>query len=92
MNLNLFTGDIERLQRFWLTGACKPKKNRRNSSTPLSINQFMSAFLLLGCGMVLTIFLLVLEHIYFQYFRKHLAKKDTGGCFSLVSLVHFTFC
>ncbi|CAM1303375.1 GRIN2B (predicted) [Pycnogonum litorale] len=79
-------GDIERLQRFWLTGACKPKKNRRNSSTPLSINQFMSAFLLLGCGMVLTIFLLFLEHIYFKYVRKHLAKKDTGGCFALVSL------
>ncbi|KAG1681241.1 Glutamate receptor ionotropic, NMDA 2B [Nymphon striatum] len=79
-------GDIERLQRFWLTGACKPKKNRRNSSTPLSINQFMSAFLLLGGGIILTIFVLILEHVYFQYFRKHLAKKDTGGCFALVSL------
>ncbi|KAF8778339.1 Glutamate receptor ionotropic like protein [Argiope bruennichi] len=43
-------GDLERLQRFWLQGACKPTRNKRNVSKPLDVNQFMSAFLLLGCG------------------------------------------
>ncbi|XP_023233339.1 glutamate receptor ionotropic, NMDA 2A-like [Centruroides sculpturatus] len=79
-------GDLERLQRFWFQGACKPTKNKRNVSKPLDINQFMSAFLLLGCGVFLTICLLGLEHVYFRYIRKHLAKKDAGGCFTLISL------
>ncbi|KAF8786657.1 Glutamate receptor ionotropic like protein [Argiope bruennichi] len=79
-------GDIERLQRFWLQGVCKPQNQKRNASNPLDINQFMSAFLLLGCGVLLTLLLLGLEHVYFMYVRKHLAKKDNGGCFTLLSL------
>ncbi|XP_013781650.2 glutamate receptor ionotropic, NMDA 2B-like isoform X1 [Limulus polyphemus] len=79
-------GDLDRLQRFWLQGICKPTKNKRNASNPLDTNQFMSAFLLLGCGVILTLVLLGLEHVYFKYIRQHLAKKDTGSCFALVSL------
>nr|XP_042902970.1 glutamate receptor ionotropic, NMDA 2B isoform X1 [Parasteatoda tepidariorum] len=79
-------GDLERLQRFWLQGACKPTRNKRNVSKPLDVNQFMSAFLLLGCGVLFTILVLILEHIYFKYIRKHLAKKDTGDCCTLISL------
>ncbi|XP_076324984.1 glutamate receptor ionotropic, NMDA 2B-like isoform X2 [Tachypleus tridentatus] len=79
-------GELERLQRFWLQGACKPTKNKRNATNPLDINQFMSAFLLLGCGVIFTVVLLGMEHLYFRYIRKHLAKTDTGGCFALVSL------
>ncbi|XP_076334851.1 glutamate receptor ionotropic, NMDA 2B-like isoform X2 [Tachypleus tridentatus] len=79
-------GDLDRLQRFWLQGICKPTKNKRNASNPLDTNQFMSAFLLLGCGVFLTLVVLGLEHVYFKYIRQHLAKKDTGSCFALVSL------
>lgn len=79
-------GDLERLQRFWLQGACKPSKHKRNASNHLGISQFMSAFLLLASGVLFTVFLLVLEHIYFRYFRKHLAKQDKGGCCTLMSL------
>ncbi|XP_054718947.1 glutamate receptor ionotropic, NMDA 2B-like [Uloborus diversus] len=79
-------GDLERLQRFWLQGACKPTRNKRNVSKPLDVNQFMSAFLLLGIGVVFTILVLLLEHIYFKYLRKHLAKKDAGDCCTLLSL------
>ncbi|KAK7080400.1 hypothetical protein SK128_021199 [Halocaridina rubra] len=84
--LNAPKGDIERLQRFWMTGTCKPKKQQRRASEPLAIEQFLSAYLLLGIGMVIAIVLLALEHIYFKYVRKHLAKKDSGGCCALVSL------
>ncbi|XP_076345172.1 glutamate receptor ionotropic, NMDA 2B-like [Tachypleus tridentatus] len=84
--MSVHAGDLDRLQRFWLQGVCKPSKNKRNTSNPLDINQFMSAFLLLGCGAVFTLVLLGLEHIYFKYVRQHLAKKDTGGCLALVSL------
>lgn len=70
-----------------MTGTCKPMKQQRRASEPLAIEQFLSAYLLLGIGMVLAVVLLGLEHIYFKYMRKHLAKKDSGGCCALVSLV-----
>lgn len=89
--MSYFTGDLERLQRFWLQGACKPKVKKRSLSKPLDVNQFMSAFLLLGCGVLFTIFVLILEHVYFRYIRKHLAKKDAGGCFTLISLVSIAY-
>lgn len=82
-------GDIERLQRFWLTGTCKPKKQQRRASEPLAIEQFLSAYILLSLGIGLAILLLILEHTYFKYLRKRLAKTDSGGCCALVSLVSF---
>jgi hypothetical protein len=56
-------------------------------SNPLDVNQFMSAFLLLGCGILLTIILLLAEHFYFRYCRKHLISKERDPCFTLISLV-----
>nr|XP_027196255.1 glutamate receptor ionotropic, NMDA 2B-like [Dermatophagoides pteronyssinus] len=79
-------GDLERLRRYWFQGACKSQKNKRNMSKPLDINQFMSAFLLLGCGILLTVILLALEHFYFRYCRRYLAKTEKADCFALVSL------
>ncbi|GIY36512.1 glutamate receptor ionotropic, NMDA 2B [Caerostris darwini] len=86
MSSNLKLWDLERLQRFWLQGACKPKHKKRNVSKPLDVNQFMSAFLLLGCGVLFTILVLLLEHIYFKYIRHHLEKTDKGGYLTLISL------
>lgn len=77
-------GDLERLQRFWLQGACKPDKPKRNASNPLDADQFMSAFLLLGCGILFTLALLVVEHFYYKYIRKKI--KGSGRCLALVSL------
>nr|APF30038.1 ionotropic glutamate receptor NMDA 2A [Homarus americanus] len=79
-------GDMERIQRFWLTGACKPKKQNKRASEPLALEQFLSAYLLLFSGVLLALILLLLEHIYFKYVRKHLAKTDSGGCCALISL------
>lgn len=82
-----FTGDLERLRRYWFQGACKSQKNKRNISKPLDVNQFMSAFLLLGCGILLTVVLLALEHLYFRYCRHCLARTEKDACFTLVSMV-----
>lgn len=81
-------GDLERMQRFWFTGACEPRKRRRTSSKPLALAQFMSAFLLLGCGITFSGFLLLLEHCYFRYVRRYLAASSVGraGFCSLLSL------
>ncbi|XP_039285621.1 glutamate receptor ionotropic, NMDA 2B isoform X2 [Nilaparvata lugens] len=79
-------GDLERLRRYWMTGSCKPGKQEHKSSDPLALEQFLSAFLLLMSGILLAAALLFLEHLYFKYVRKHLAKTDGGGCCALISL------
>lgn len=56
------------------------------SSDPLALEQFLSAFLLLMAGILMAALLLLLEHLYFKYIRKHLAKTDRGGCCALISL------
>jgi len=79
-------GDLERLRRFWMTGTCKPKKEEKRSSEPLAPEQFLSAFVLLSCGILLAAVLCSLEHCYFRYVRTWMAKTDHPGCCALVSL------
>lgn len=79
-------GGLERLRRYWMTGVCRPGKQEHKSSDPLALEQFLSAFLLLMSGILLAALLLLLEHLYFKYVRKHLAKTDRGGCCALISL------
>lgn len=69
-----------------MTGTCKPGKQEHKSSDPLALEQFLSAFLLLMAGILLAALLLLMEHMYFKYVRKHLAKTDQGGCCALISL------
>ncbi|EEB15817.1 glutamate receptor, ionotropic kainate, putative [Pediculus humanus corporis] len=79
-------GDLERLRRYWMTGTCKPGKQEHKSSDPLALEQFLSAFLLLMSGILLSALLLFLEYLYFKYIRKHLARSDQGGICALISL------
>jgi len=79
-------GDLERLRRFWMTGTCKPKKEEKRSSEPLAPEQFLSAFFLLMCGVLLAACLCSLEHFYFRYIRNRVEKTDHPGCCALVSL------
>lgn len=84
------TGDLERLGRFWMSGMCKPNIQEKRASEPLSIAQFLSAFLLLAIGTGLSLVLLVIEHLYMKYLQVHVDKTNeaTGGCFGLLSQVH----
>jgi len=79
-------GDLERMQRFWFTGACEPRKRRRTSSKPLALAQFMSAFLLLGIGITFSGLLLLFEHCYFKYLRKYLARFRNTEWVQLISI------
>ncbi|CAK9290348.1 unnamed protein product [Gordionus sp. m RMFG-2023] len=79
-------GDMGRLQHFWLSGDCKLKKNQNDSSHPLGLRNFISAFTLLGAGLFLSLIFLGFEHIYFKFLRKHLKKIDKHGICSLISL------
>lgn len=86
-----YAGDLERIARFWFTGACKPNKQQKSSSKPLALEQFMSTFLLLGCGILLALLLLGLEHVYFKYFRQYVARSETGTCCALLSMVSIAY-
>ena len=79
-------GDLERMQRFWFTGACEPRKRRRTSSKPLALAQFMSAFLLLGIGITIAGGLLLCEKAYFGYISRYLAGATSPPWCTLISL------
>ena len=79
-------GDLERMQRFWFTGACEPRKRRRTSSKPLALAQFMSAFLLLGIGITIAGGLLLCEKAYFGYINRYLAGATNPSWCKLISL------
>lgn len=92
--LRIFTGDLERLRRYWMTGACLPGKDSGNkSSDPLAMEQFLSAFVLLMFGILLAFTLLGFENGYFRFAKKRMYKKSKKpcccGCCSLISVVSF---
>ncbi|XP_062614657.1 glutamate receptor ionotropic, NMDA 2B-like isoform X1 [Saccostrea cucullata] len=79
-------GELERLRRFWLAGACHVKRKRGQSSHTIGIPNFTSAFILLASGVLLGGLVLLLEHLYFKFGRRCLRKYDKNMCCSLVSL------
>ena len=75
-----------------MSGTCKPNEQEKRASEPLSIAQFLSAFLLLGIGTLIAVILFLLEHAYMRYLRTHVVVKGTGSttagaCCALVSQV-----
>lgn len=82
-----YTGELERLRRFWLAGACHMKRKRGQSSHTIGIPNFTSAFILLASGVLLGGLVLLMEHLYFKFGRRCLRKYDKNLCCSLVSLV-----
>ncbi|CAF1176648.1 unnamed protein product [Adineta ricciae] len=63
------SGEIERLRRFWFTGACKPDMlhQSQRSSQPLDERNFTSAFLLLSGGTLIAIIILLSENAYSRF-------------------------
>ncbi|XP_060076117.1 glutamate receptor ionotropic, NMDA 2B-like [Ylistrum balloti] len=81
------SGEMERLRKFWLAGACHRRKQKRgHSSHNIGILNFTSAFIFLAGGMLVGVVLLIAEHLYFKFGRKCLRKYDKNGCCALVSL------
>ncbi|KAK0408937.1 hypothetical protein QR680_004250 [Steinernema hermaphroditum] len=79
-------GDLERLQNFWLTGACVPDSHSQNHSAPLGIENFMSAFFLLIGGLIMGILCLGLEYVYVTHLRRRLQKIDPNGWCGIISM------
>ena len=89
--LSSIPGDLERLRRFWLTGTCNPRKEEKKASEPLAPEQFLSAFVLLVCGIALAFGLIGLEHAYVKWIRIKVARRDEAGCCALVSKVRLQY-
>ncbi|CAB01667.4 PBPe domain-containing protein [Caenorhabditis elegans] len=79
-------GDLERLQNFWLTGACTPDSHSQTQSAPLGIENFLSAFVLLAGGIIVSVIVLGFEHIYCMHLRKPLQKIDPNGWCGIISM------
>ncbi|VDK59302.1 unnamed protein product [Anisakis simplex] len=79
-------GDLERLQNFWLTGACGRDPHAQTHSAPLGVENFMSAFFLLIGGTIIGILVLGCEYIYCHQFRKLLQRIDKNGWCGIVSM------
>ncbi|VDN54721.1 unnamed protein product [Dracunculus medinensis] len=78
-------GDLERLQNFWMTGGCLPDSNSQTRSTPLGVENFMSAFFLLIAGIV-CITVLVCEYFFIYQLRKPLQRIDRKGWCGIISM------
>jgi ionotropic glutamate receptor NMDA 2B len=79
---------MERLQKFWLAGACYAEKDKTGvKNKTLGILNFTSAFILLGGGVLLSLVLLMVEFFYFRFGRRCLRKCSGCRCCMLVSLV-----
>ncbi|KAK7489096.1 hypothetical protein BaRGS_00019610 [Batillaria attramentaria] len=94
-NWYAMSGEMERLQEFWLAGAChmKQKKSSNNqgvtggvSSHTLGILNFTSAFILLGLGTGLAALTFLLEYCFVWFGRRRLSSWDKKGCCALVSM------
>lgn len=79
-------GDLERLQNFWLTGACSPESHSQTQSAPLGVENFLSAFFLLAGGIIVSVVVLGIENIYCTHLRKPLQKLDPHGWCGIISM------
>ncbi|CAF4448524.1 unnamed protein product [Rotaria sp. Silwood2] len=73
------SGEIERLRRFWFTGACKSSVDyqSRRSSQSLETRNFISAFFLLLGGTLIAIIILLFENTYAHLWtRSKRSNKD----------------
>jgi ionotropic glutamate receptor NMDA 2B len=97
----LDSGELERLQNFWLTGACQDQAGERKThSVPLGIENFISAFGLLAGGIVglqpintgysaqiVGILILGCEYLYVYKLSRLVRRCDKRGWLGLISMV-----
>uniref|UniRef100_A0AAF5D3Z3 Uncharacterized protein n=1 Tax=Strongyloides stercoralis TaxID=6248 RepID=A0AAF5D3Z3_STRER len=80
------SGYLERIQNFWITGACQKDFNGQSQSAPLGIENFLSAFMLLGIGVIVGIGCLIFEYLYCLHLRRYVQKIDKNGWIGIISM------
>uniref|UniRef100_A0A0N5C5D9 PBPe domain-containing protein n=1 Tax=Strongyloides papillosus TaxID=174720 RepID=A0A0N5C5D9_STREA len=80
------SGYLERIQNFWITGACQKDFNGQSQSAPLGIENFLSAFMLLGIGVIVGIGCLIFEYLYCSHLRRYVQRVDKKGWIGTISM------
>ncbi|KJH51542.1 Ligand-gated ion channel [Dictyocaulus viviparus] len=79
-------GDLERLANFWLTGACSRNTHGQTQSAPLGVENFLSAFFLLGGGIIFSVTILGCEFLFVRHIRRPLQHLDPNGYCSTITM------
>ncbi|CAF2443636.1 unnamed protein product [Rotaria sp. Silwood2] len=72
------SGEIERLRRFWFTGACKSSGHQQSKTSSQRLDQrnFTSAFLLLCGGTLIAIIILICQNAYSHFVTRPKQMKN----------------
>ncbi|VUZ43200.1 unnamed protein product, partial [Hymenolepis diminuta] len=76
-------GKFHRWKQFWLSGVCKKVTTLGNTNKTLGVKNFISAFILLLCGMLLCGVIFLLEHAFYRYIWRRIRNSDQYGCCAL---------
>ncbi|TPP55952.1 Glutamate [NMDA] receptor subunit epsilon-2 [Fasciola gigantica] len=77
-------GKLQRWKKFWQTGTCRKDAALGNTNKTLGVKNFISAFLLLLCGMLICSLILFLEHIVHRYLRAQLQRTMDAKLCSII--------
>nr|VZI00010.1 unnamed protein product [Spirometra erinaceieuropaei] len=84
-------GKFQRWKQFWLSGVCKKVNLLGNTNKTLGVKNFISAFILLLCGMILCAVIFVLEHLLYRIIWPRLRASRHKACCNPESNVAPTF-
>lgn len=70
----IYSGQMERSQRFWFTGSCSKQKEDKNTDG-LGFLQISSVFILLVSGVVLGFLIYLMDVVWIRYFNVNENKE-----------------
>ncbi|OON21400.1 Ligand-gated ion channel [Opisthorchis viverrini] len=76
-------GKLQRWKKFWQTGSCRKDSALGNTNKTLGVKNFISAFILLLCGILLCSLILGFEHIVYRTIGSHVRRKIWKNCCSV---------
>jgi len=79
-------GEIELLERRWLSGTCR-MSGTMGKSSELELKNFASVFVLIGGGFIIGLILLFAECVYYRFGRRAASACNYRDCSSLISSV-----
>ncbi|CAH8580920.1 unnamed protein product [Schistosoma turkestanicum] len=79
-------GKLQRWKKFWQTGSCKKDAAVGNTNKTLGVKNFISAFILLVCGMLICTVFLLIEYIFYWYAKPKLQKINQSNWFGRLKL------
>ncbi|KAK4474533.1 hypothetical protein MN116_001679 [Schistosoma mekongi] len=80
-------GKLQRWKKFWQTGSCKKDAAVGNTNKTLGVKNFISAFILLVCGMLICTVFMSIEYTFYWYAKPKLRKINQNNWFSRHNLI-----